>query len=172
MAPETSREVPFAERRLVGAIDLLLTDANRHHAVVDVKWGSQGYRRGLLVENRALQLATYAYLEKTLDAAGRWPHAAFFILSTGNLLANGDSRFPDAVVATSESGEGASDLWRRLGVTYHWRWEQLGRRQIEIVTDLTEPDEFSTPPDSGLTAVAGGDPYDDFVRLTGWEAFH
>ena len=51
-------------------IDLLLTDANRHRAVIDVKWGSQGYRRGLLVENRALQLATYAYLEKTLDAAG------------------------------------------------------------------------------------------------------
>ena len=172
VAPEASHEASFAERRLVGDIDLLLTDANRHRAVIDVKWGSQGYRRGLLVENRALQLATYAYLEKTLDAAGRWPHVAFFILLTGNLLANEDSRFPDAVVATSASGEGAADLWRRLGVTYRWRWEQLGRRQIEVVTDLTEPDELSTPPDTGLTAVAGSDPYDDFIRLTGWEAFH
>ena len=44
--------------------------------------------------------------------------------------------------------------------------EQLGRRQIEVVTDLTEPDELSTPPDTGLTAVAGSDPYDDFIRLT------
>ena len=41
-----------------------------------------------------------------------------------------------------------------------------------MVTDLTEPDELSTPPDTGLAAVAGGDPYDDFIRLTGWEAFH
>ena len=172
VAPEAFREAPFAERRLIGAIDLLLTDASRHHAVVDVKWGSQSYRRGLLVENRALQLATYAYLQETLDAAGRWPHVAFFILSTGNLLANQGSRFPDAVVATSASGEDATDLWRRLGVTYRWRWEQLGTRQIEVVTDLTEPDELSTPPDTGLTAAAGGDPYDDFIRLTGWEAFH
>ena len=172
VAPEAFREAPFAERRLIGAIDLLLTGASRHHAVVDVKWGSQSYRRVLLVENRALQLATYAHLQQTLDAAGRWPHVAFFILSTGNLLANDDARFPDAVVATSASGEDAADLWRRLGVTYRWRWEQLGRRQIEVVTDLTEPDELSTPPDTGLAAVAGGDPYDDFIRLTGWEAFH
>ena len=57
-------------------------------------------------------------------------------------------------------------------MTYRWRWEQLGRRQIEVVTDLTEPDELSTPPDTGLATVAGGDPYDDFIRLTGWEAFH
>ena len=172
VAPEASREASFVERRLVGAIDLLLTDAERRHAVVDVKWGSQSYRRGLLVENRALQLATYAYLQQTLGAAGEWPHVAFFILSTGNMLANDDSRFPDAVVATSESGEDAADLWRRLGVTYRWRWEQLGAGQIEVVTDLTEADERSTPPDTGLPAVAGGDRYDDFIRLTGWEAFH
>ena len=172
VAPEASREAPFAERRLVGAIDLLLTDAEWRHAVVDVKWGSESYRRGLLVENRALQLATYAYLQQTLDAAGEWPHVAFFILSTGNMLANEDSRFPDAVVAASESGEDAADLWRRLRVTYRWRWEQLGAGQIEVVTDLTEADERSTPPDTGLAAVSGGDRYDDFIHLTGWEAFH
>ena len=118
VAPEASREAPFAERRLIGAIDLLLTDAERRHAVVDMKWGSQSYRRGLLVETRALQLATYAYLQQTLDGTGAWPYVAFFILSTGNMLANDDSRFYDSVVATSESGEDAADLWRRLGVTY------------------------------------------------------
>lgn len=172
VAPEASREVPFAERRLVGVIDLLLTDAERRHAVVDVKWASESYRRALLVANRALQLATYAYLQHTVDAAGEWPHVAIFILSTGNMLANEDSRFPDAVVAASESGEDAADLWDRLGVTYRWRWEQLGAGQIEVVTDLTEPDERSTPPDTGLAAVPGGNRYDDFIRLTGWEAFH
>ena len=172
VTPEASREAAFAERRLVGAIDLLLSDAHRHHAVVDVKWGSQSYRRKLLAENRALQLATYAYMQQTLDAEGRWPHVAFFILSTGNLLANEDSPFPDAVVASSKSREDAADLWSRLGVTYRWRWEQLGARQIEVVTALTEPDARSAPPDTGLAAVTGGDPFDDFIRLAGWEAFH
>ena len=171
VVPEASREAPFAEHRLTGVIDLLLTDANGDHAVIDVKWGSRSYRRDLLVENRALQLATYACLQKTLDAARRWPHVAFFILSTGELLANEGSRFPDAVVAPSASDEGIPDLWRRLGVTYRWRWEQLSRRRIEVVTDLTKPDEHSTPPDAGLAAIARGDPYDDFGRLTGWKCF-
>ena len=170
--PEVCRRAPFAEGCLTGVIDLLLTDANGDHVVVDVKWGSPSYRRNLLVENRALQLATYAYLQKTRGAGRRrWPEVAFFILSTGELLANDDSRFPDAVVAPSASGEDIPDLWRRLGVTYRWRWEQLLMRRIEIVTDLTEPDEHSTPPDSGLAAVDDGDPYDDFGRLTGWEPF-
>ena len=74
--------------------------------------------------------------------------------------------------AATESGEDAADLWRRLRVTYRWRWEQLGAGQIEVVTDLTEADERSTPPDTGLAAVSGGDRYDDFIHLTGWEAFH
>ena len=66
--------------------------------------------RPLLVENRALQLATYASLQQTLDAAGRWPHVAFFILSTGNLLANDDARFPDAVVAPSRKRRGCGPI--------------------------------------------------------------
>ena len=57
-------------------------------------------------------------------------------------------------------------------MTYRWRWEQLEAGQIEVATDITEPDERSTPPDTGLVAVSGGNPYDEFIRLTGWEAFH
>lgn len=172
VAPEVYREASFAERHLVGVIDLLLTDADRRHTVVDVKWARQSHRRELLVKNRALQLATYAYLQQTLNAAMEWPHVAFFILSTGNMLANEDSRYPDAIVAASENDEDMADLWRRFDVTYRWRWEQLVAGQIEVVADLTEPDEHSTPPDTGLVPVPGGDRYDDFIRLIGWKVFH
>ena len=167
--PEASGEVPFADRRLTGAIDMVLTGGNGERAVLDVKWAGENYRRGLLLENRTVQLATYSFLQKSLDESEVWPPGAFFILATGNVLAADDSRFPDAVVYPSDDGEGTAELWRRLLNTYEWRWRQLNSGQIEVVTDFTDPDERSTPPEGGLRPVAGGDQFDDFARLTGWE---
>ena len=169
--PEASREVLFDERRLTGAIDLLVTDQKGQHLVIDVKWAGQNYRRTLLAKNRALQLATYSYLQKALDASDQWPPGAFFILATGNMIASDSSRFPDAIVSPPESGEDVADLWQRIGATYDWRWEQLEDCRIEVDTALTEPDEDVNPPDTGLAPITGGDPFDIFVHLTGWEPF-
>ena len=169
-AAETSEEAPFEGRRLTGTIDLLLSRSNGQQAVLDVKWAGEKYRGGLLAENRALQLATYAYMQKCQDGSDAWPAGAFFILATGNMLAANRASFPDAIVHSSEDGSGTAELWDRLRVTCDWRWGQLGEGRIEIVTDHTEPDEQSTPPDGGLRPVSGGDPYDDFLRLTGWES--
>ena len=77
--------------------------------------------------------------------------------------------FPDAIVTLSSDGEGVANLWDRIRLTYAWRWEQLEIGRIEVVTDLTEPDEWSSPPEAGLRPVTGGDQYDDYVNLTGWE---
>ena len=167
---EDSGEAPFEGRRLTGTIDLLLTRGNGQRAVLDVKWAGESYRGGLLAENRALQLATYAYMQKSRDGSDTWPAGAFFILATGNMLAANRASFPDAIVHSPEDGSGTAELWDRLRVTCDWRWEQLGAGRIEVVTDHTEPDEQSTPPDEGLRSVSGGDPYDDFTRLTGWES--
>ena len=123
----------------------------------------------MLSENRALQLATYSYLQKSLDETEVWPPGAFFILSTGNVLATDGSSFPNAIVTLSSDGEGVANLWDRIRLTYAWRWEQLEIGRIEVVTDLTEPDEWSSPPEAGLRPVTGGDQYDDYVNLTGWE---
>ncbi len=169
-AAEDSGEAPFEGRRLTGTIDLLLTRGNGQRAVLDVKWAGEKYRGGLLAENRALQLATYAYMQKSRDGSDTWPAGAFFILATGNMLAANRASFPDAIVHSPEDGSGTAELWDRLRVTCDWRWEQLGAGRIEVVTDHTEPDEQSTPPDEGLRSVSGGDPYDDFTRLTGWES--
>ena len=169
-AAEDSGEAPFEGRRLTGTIDLLLTRGNGQRAVLDVKWAGEKYRGGLLAENRALQLATYAYMQKSRDGSDTWPAGAFFILATGNMLAANRASFPDAIVHSPEDGSGTAELWDRLRVTCDWRWEQLGAGRIEVVTDHTEPDEQSTPPDEGLRSVSGGDPYDDYTRLTGWES--
>lgn len=169
VTPEASGEVPFADRRLTGSIDMVLSGGNSERAVLDVKWAGENYRRDLLLGNRTVQLATYSFLQKSLNESEVWPHGAFFILATGNVLAADASRFPNAVVYPSEDGEGTAELWRRLLNTYEWRWTQLRRGQIEVVTDFTYPDEWSTPPEAGLRPVPGGDQFDDFARLTGWE---
>ena len=103
VTPETSGEVPFAGRRLTGAIDLVLTGGNGQRAVLDVKWAGENYRRDLLSQNRTLQLATYSFLQKNLDESEIWPPGAFFTLSTGNVLATDGSRFPDAIVYPSSN---------------------------------------------------------------------
>ena len=167
---EASGEAPFSGRRLTGVIDLMLTRGDGQRAVLDIKWAGENYRSGLLAENRALQLATYAYLQKSRDKSDAWPAGAFFILATGNVLAADRTSFPDAIVCPSDDGSGSADLWDRLQVTCDWRWEQLEEGRIEAVTDLTAPDEQSSPPDGGLRPVSGGDPYDDYLRLTGWES--
>ena len=169
VTPEASGEVPFADRRLTGAIDMVLSGGDGQRAVLDVKWAGENYRRDLLLANRTVQLATYSFLQKNLDESDVWPPGAFFILANGNVLAADDSRFPDAVVYPSEDGEGTAELWRRLLTTYEWRWAQIQGGHIEVVTDLTEPDERSNPPEAGLRPVPGGDQFDDFARLTGWE---
>ena len=166
---EVREVVPFEGRRLTGTIDLMLTRDNGQRAVLDVKWAGESYRGGLLEENRALQLATYAYLQKCQDESDTWPSRAFYILTTGNMLAANRADFPDAIVHSSNDGSGTADLWGRLRVSCNWRWEQLEQGLIEVVTDLTEPDEESSPPDEGLRPVSGSDPYDDFLHLTGWE---
>ena len=168
---EACAEVPFGAGGLTGAIDLLLTGRDGQRAVIDIKWAGQSYRRELLAENRALQLATYAYLQKTHDASEIWPSGAFFILASGALLTSEGSRFPDALVSPSQSGEGVADLWQRIAVTYHWRWQQLESGRIEVVTGLTEADDDAPPPHGGLAPITAGDPFDDFVHLAGWEPF-
>ena len=169
VTPESSGEVPFAGRHLTGAIDLVLNWGNGQRVVLDVKWAGESYRGDLLSENRALQLATYSYLQKMLDGTEFWPPGAFFILSTGNVLASDGSNFQDAILFPTNDGEGVASLWDRMRLTYDWRWRQLESGQIEVVTDLTEPDEHSSPPEAALRPVTGGDHFDNYARLTGWE---
>lgn len=169
VSPEASREAAFEDCRLTGNIDLALTCARGAKAILDVKWARQNERRDLLAANRALQLATYAYLERTADGADLWPAGAYFLLETGNVLASDQGTFPDAIVAAPANGEGVSELWGRVAATYRWRRTQLAAGRIEVVTDATEPDDDSNPPEAALKPVAGGDRFDDFIHLTGWE---
>ena len=155
--------------QLGGAIDLLLRTRRGREVVLDVKWGGEDRRGEALQDNRHLQLAIYAYLRKAASRDSRWPPQAYFIVSTGNILAQDADVFPDAVVFPPDSDEGIEGLWRRASHSFDWRWTQLAKGLIEVNAEGTEPHWLSGAPEEGLETNVEPDFFDGFRWLTGWE---
>jgi hypothetical protein len=166
---EQETDAAFDDVRLHGAIDLVLNDRKGREIVLDVKWSGEAYRGDELAECRYLQLATYAYMRKYAARATTWPYHAYFIVSTGNVLANDNSVFPDAAVFSPEKDENIEAIWARLRATYSWRRAQIAAGLIEVNAEGTERDLWSAPPADALNTNVDPDPFDDYTWLTGWE---
>jgi hypothetical protein len=108
-------------------------------------------------------------MRKYAARATTWPYHAYFIVSTGNVLANDNTVFPDAAVFSPDREEKIAAIWARLRATYFWRSAQIATGQIEVNADGTEPDLWSTPPADALDTNIDPDPFDDYTWLTGWE---
>ena len=164
---ELSDAAPFEGISIAGTIDLLLTDARGRETVVDVKWGGDVYRGGELAAHRHVQLATYAYLRR--QSTRRWPGLAFFVIASGNVLAQDATKFPDAATFAPADGATIEDLWRRIVGSYRWRRRQLESGCIEVNVAATALDEPWLPPPDALEGVAKPDNFEEFSNLTGWE---
>ena len=162
---EKGVEGTFVGGELTGYIDMLLTNAKGEEAVLDLKWGSGGYRQRELKENRALQLALYARLRKS---GKRWPAQGYYILSEGRLLAQDRDFFPSAEVCAPAEGESAASLWLIFEKTWKWRRAQLDQGLIEVTVTGTEADKASVPPTGALEVGEHNDRFNDFAALTGW----
>jgi hypothetical protein len=171
VAPEFEAGAPFKDNDVAGKIDLLLTDSKERDIVLDVKWGGERYRGDALRANTYLQLATYAYLRRGNPDSKRtsWPHTAYFIVETGNVLAQDNTVFPNAKGFSAEEGGGVEDLWRRVSRTYDWRWQQLAQGKVEVVAEGTDPDPEVSVPEDAFPVDTGADRFDPFSILTGWE---
>ncbi|HEX7038333.1 MAG TPA: PD-(D/E)XK nuclease family protein [Pseudomonadales bacterium] len=171
--PERGGRAPFLDggMEIAGSIDLLLTTGSGREIVLDAKWGGEQYRARDLEQNLHLQLVSYAYLRQCAADGGRWPYQAYFIVTTGNVVAPDDTVFPDALVHAPAEGIDVARLWRAAEATYRWRRAQLDRGLIEVRTDAAEPTERSEPPEGTLPLRDGADRYDEFARLTGWDPF-
>ncbi len=162
-------EAPFKDSALRGTIDLLLRDARGREIVLDVKWGGQAYKGADLAANRHLQLATYAHLRHFASRTARWPYQAYYIASTGNVLAPDVSVFPNALVFAPPAGEDTDALWARVGAAYDWRRAQLAAGRIEVVAAGTEVTAESDPPARAFDCAARPSLFDEFTWLTGWD---
>ena len=169
--PESPATAPFEDGAITGTIDLLLTDEDGRETVLDVKWGSEKYRLDLLQNNQPLQLVTYAYLRRQAGGSRtRWPATAFFIVETGDVLAQDNATFPNAITSPSANGEGIPELWSRVLRSYDWRRHQLAEGDVEVIVAGTESDPTAEPPEDGFV-VPDQEPnkFDPYTALTGWE---
>ena len=164
---EVAQEAEHPAFELRGTIDLLLTDVDGRRIVVDMKWGSEPYRQQEMQAGRHLQLGTYAWLHRSAEGRNDWPYPAYYILTTGNVIAPDRSVFPEAVVTPPDNGESVAELWHRAEVTRAWRRAQLDQGLVEVPVAGAEPDERSRAPEDGLRSPEGPDRFDDFGLLTG-----
>ncbi len=112
-AVEAAIDTQWLGRDLRGRIDLLLLDSEDREVVLDLKWGSSTYR-GLLEGGMAVQLAVYAGARQLEVGAEHFPHAAYFGLAAGKLLATEAGPY---VGVYPEDGVPVAETWRRLEPT-------------------------------------------------------
>ena len=164
---ERQEQQPSGDFALQGSIDLFMRTAAGREIVMDAKWAGEPWRLRDLADNRHLQLAVYAWLRRAAGGGEAWPHPAYFIITTGNVLAPDRSVFPHAVARRPTTNEGIEDLWRRMEATYAWRRDQLARGRIEVPVRGTEADEDSEPPANALARHKAPDPFEEFGWLVG-----
>ncbi len=163
---EQKVEGVFCGGKISGYADLVLRNKKKAQAIVDLKWGNYKNKYGdLLANNRHVQLALYSKLLATPPAT---LPVAYYILSQAQLLAHTRDYFPGARVAPNAMDENATQLWQRFEKNWKWRRKQFNKGLIEVVTEMTEADSDSEPPEEGLPAAEASDRYNDYVRLAGW----
>lgn len=151
---------------ILGFADMVVHNTTGERAVVDLKWSNYNNKYDdLLANNRHVQLALYSKLLANPPAA---LPVAYYILNKAQLLAQAKDYFPNARTVPNKTDENATQLWRRFEQSWKWRRSQFNQGLIEVVTELTEADANSVPPEDGLPAVKASDRYNDYVRLAGW----
>lgn len=121
-ASEQARSLELLGGTFEGRPDLVLAPTPR---IVDLKWGGASYRRDLLADGAATQLASYARL---MGAPGGFPPVAFFILATQRLLTTDGEAFPGAELVP---GDGPEVTWARLEEAHRETWAQLREGRLE-----------------------------------------
>jgi RecB family exonuclease len=169
ISSEEKLEGHFTGGAIQGYGDLLVTRDDGQQAIIDMKWGSKSYA-DKLATNRYLQLVLYGEIVR--QRTGRWPHLAYFSLSSGELLSLDRSFFPQARVIRQKddmAAEGPAYLWQRFLVSWQWRRQQLDQGQIEVVISNDEDiDAEDAPPENGLAPEVLNTSYNDYLTLAGW----
>jgi ATP-dependent helicase/nuclease subunit B len=167
---EDRNEAAFFAGDMTGDIDMLLTNQQGDEIVLDIKWGWEKGRAKSLEDNLHTQLVVYSYLRRQQTQAKLWPEQAFFIIETGNLLAQNNFTFPGAKVHAPLEGENAATLWLRLERSYQWRRAQLDKGLIEMTVTGTLPvGADSIPPTDALVIEEINDHFNNFKTLMGRE---
>ncbi|MGZ8983015.1 MAG: PD-(D/E)XK nuclease family protein [Methylotenera sp.] len=151
---------------IIGYADLVLTNNQGNHAIVDMKWGGVKKYTGKLTENTHLQLGIYAELLR--QKAGAWPDVGYYVLAESKLITQHDNYFPDATVVNKKIEESTPHLWERFKETHAWRSQLLLEGKVEVVLENIEETVDSATPENGLNPENLNPNYNDYLTLAGW----
>jgi ATP-dependent helicase/nuclease subunit B len=171
-AVETDFDATWEGRALEGRVDVLLEDGQGNEIVLDLKWGSSSYRV-LLTRGLAIQLAVYAAARQLRSGSPRMPHAAYFGLFQGELLATEAGPYAGA---STLAGPTIEETWARLGRSLELAEGLLARGIVPATGVWTLLDAAEVPgAERGGYLQLGAEhacKYCDFGSLCGrsWEA--
>lgn len=156
----------YSGGEILGYADLVLTNAQGHHAIVDMKWGGKSKYTKKMTENTHLQLGIYAEILR--QQTGKWPEVGYYILAESKLITQHDNYFPDASIANKSIDESTPHLWERFKATHAWRSKLMQDGMIEVVLDGVDETEGSSTPEDGLKPEVLNPNYNDYLTLAGW----
>lgn len=109
---EVSWTATLNGRDLNGRIDCLAARPDGQEAVIDFKYGGRDRYRDLLVEGRAVQLATYAFgRSQTAGGPGSFPRVAYLVLANGLLYTPSGSPIQGQTGASVVDGPAIDRVW-------------------------------------------------------------
>jgi hypothetical protein len=164
---ETQLEGQFAGGVLAGSADLIITKADSHQAVVDMKWAGGKTYPEQLKGNRHLQLAIYAELLR--QTTGSMPSVGYFILDSARLLTPDDRAFADSECIPANPPGTTRELWQSFTATWAWRQAQIAGGEFEVALEGIEEDELSVPPAGAISMEYLKESYNHYLALAGWE---
>jgi len=154
---------------ILGRADLVV-ERKGEYLVLDLKWRGASYRRQLIRNEEDLQLVLYARL---ITSDQSWAQSAYYILSTGELLARSNEAFPqlEPVVTDSDYIQTNQTIFGRMQETYRWRMQQLSQGRVEVRCAETNEQLqacYEDEPMLDLLEMKAVDaPFDDYRTLIG-----
>jgi len=145
----------------------LVLEKGDEKLVIDLKWRGATRRKMMIKNEEDLQLVMYS---KLLTADETWAHTAYFILEEGKMIARNSLAINEveAVAPDSDHININQSILEKMEKTYHWRFAQLKKGQIEVRTEHTKLDleeVYSGELFDLLEMKDGGAFFDDYRTL-------
>jgi hypothetical protein len=142
-------------RDLNGRIDCLATRPDGQEAVIDFKYGGKVKYRDLLVDGRAVQLATYAFgRSHAAGNTGSFPCVAYLVLANGLLYTPSGSPIQGQTGATVVNGPAIKQVWRNFVNALDQSEGWLTKGEAIPARPLQTPDQW---PQGTLLVLDGPD---------------
>jgi hypothetical protein len=162
LSTEQERAGEALNTAFAGRVDLVLGEPPR---ILDLKWGGAPTKRRMLEVGAAIQLAAYAFLERS--GSGPFPPVGYFVMDGQRLLTTESKAFANAEQVDGPSPE---ETWRLVEATHACEWEEVTAGRITARGATGEGDE--QPPkeasiENGKLRVPPGCLYCDYAALCG-----